>query len=73
MGGDAGQESRDGFFVSAGIRPADTSAMRRVCLQMAISTRTGLDYFMKMPVTELLELVKELNNIGKKQRVRNGD
>nr|DAE68881.1 MAG TPA: hypothetical protein [Caudoviricetes sp.] len=47
--------------------------MRRVCLQMAISTRTGLDYFMKMPVTELLELVKELNDIGKKQRVRNGD
>lgn len=69
MGGDAGQEPRDGFFVSAGIRPADISAMRRVCLQMAISTRTGLDYFMKMPVTELLELVKELNDIGKKQRV----
>ena len=73
MGGDAGQEPRDGFFVSAGIRPADTSAMRRVCLQMAMTTKTGLDYLMKLPVTELLELIKELNDIGKKQRIRNGD
>ena len=69
VGGDAGQEPRDGFFVSAGIKPADTRVMRRVCLQMAMITKTGLDYFMKLPVTELLELVKELNDIGKKQRV----
>lgn len=69
MGGDAGQEPRDGFFVSEGIKPADTRVMRRICLQMAMITKTGLDYFMKMPVTELLELVKELNDIGKKQRV----
>nr|DAR39823.1 MAG TPA: hypothetical protein [Caudoviricetes sp.] len=41
---------------------------------MAMATKTGLDYFMKMPVTELLELVKELIDIGKKQqRIRNGD
>ena len=51
------------------MKPADTRVMRRVCLQMAMITKTGLDYFMKLPVTELLELVKELNDIGKKQRV----
>lgn len=41
---------------------------------MSMMTKTGLDYLLEMPVLELLEIVKEMNNIGKEQkRIRNGN
>lgn len=74
MGCNAGEEPGNGFFVSAGIKPADTQELRRICLQMSMMTKTGLDYLLEMPVLELLEIVKEMNNIGKEQkRIRNGN
>ena len=33
---------------------------------MAASLNTGLDYFMSMPVPELLDTIEEVNEIGKR-------
>lgn len=33
----------------------------------------SVEYFMTLPLDELMETVKEVNRIAKKQRVRTGD
>ncbi len=64
----------DGFFVRAGVRPDDAAGLRRACISLSLALHAGMDYFVRMPVTELVETMKEVGRIGKeKQRVRNGD
>lgn len=40
---------------------------------MAAAGYGSVDYFMSLPMDELMETVKEVNRIAKEQRVRIGD
>ena len=73
VGSDAGKEPRYGFFVSSGIRPGDAKILRKICIRVSLATKTGLEYLMNLPVLDLLDLVKELGELGKQKRIRNGN
>ncbi len=44
-----------------------------MCIHLGIFTRTGVDYFINLPVRELLETAEEVNRIAEEQRVRAGN
>ena len=43
-----------------------------MCLRMAMSGYGQMEFFLNMPLDELLEIVKEVSQIVKEQRVRIG-
>ena len=47
--------------------------VRRLCLQMSAAGYGSMEYFMELPVDELMEVAKEVSRIVKEQRVRTGD
>ena len=32
-------------------------------------THTGIDYFMSIPITEVMEIIDEVNDIGRQKRI----
>lgn len=41
------------------MNPDDGKQLRKVCLTLSLSLRTGVDYFLRLPLGELLETGKE--------------
>lgn len=41
------------------MRPGDGRQSRKLCLSLSMALRTGVDYFMRMPLNELTETAKE--------------
>lgn len=58
---DESEDMRDAFFIQAGIRMTDIPELRRLCIRLSRYTRTGLDFFLNLPVFELMEIVNEVN------------
>ncbi len=48
----------------------DDSVFTKLSLQMARATYTSADYFINLPLDELIENIKELNKIAEKSRNR---
>lgn len=61
------------FFLRRGIRPEDGKNLRKIAIQLAMSLQTGIDYFLSLSVFELIEVAKEVEEIGRKQRTRAGN
>lgn len=51
------------------MRQEDGPTIRRIVIRVSIRLRTGIDYLLNLSVLELFEIVKEVAEIGKKQRV----
>lgn len=58
------KDVRDAFFIQAGIRPSDGAELRRLCIRLSLFMRTGLDFFLNLPVFELMEIANEVNQIA---------
>lgn len=42
--------------------------LRRICLSLSLTLRTGVDYFLRLPIGELVEVTKEaVDLIGKRK------
>ncbi len=51
----------------------DASRLRKLCIRMSMRTNAGPDYYLGLPLSELVEMVKEVNQFVKEQRVRTGN
>lgn len=47
-----------------GISPNDGMALRKIAIRLSIRLNTSLEYFMNMPVRELIEIVEEVSELG---------
>ena len=57
---------RDGFFVQAGISPSDAGILRKLCVRLCLGMRVDLEFSMNLPVSELMEIFREVKRLGKK-------
>lgn len=60
---------RGGFFVQAGLSPLNAGDLRRICIKLCLRIRADLGFVMNLPVSELMEIFREVKRFGKKQRV----
>lgn len=60
---------RGGFFVQGGLSPSDARSLRRVCIRLCLGIRADLGFVMNLPVSELMEVFREVKRFGKKQRI----
>ncbi len=61
------------FFIQSGVSVRDVSGLRRLCIRMSMLTKSGPDYYLGLPLAELREMVGEVNQVAKEQRVRAGN
>lgn len=61
------------FFIQSGVSVRDVSGLRRLCIRMSMLTKAGPDYYLGLPLSELREMVGEVNRVAKEQRVRAGN
>ena len=47
-----------------GISPNDGRVVRKIAIRLSIKLNTSMEYFMHMPVRELIEIVEEVSEIG---------
>ena len=47
-----------------GISPNDGRIVRKIAVRLSIRLNTSMEYFMNMPVRELIEIVEEVSEIG---------
>lgn len=47
-----------------GISPNDGKTIRKIAIRLSIRLNTSLEYFMNMPVRELIEIVEEVSELG---------
>lgn len=47
-----------------GISPNDGRVVRRIAIRLSIRLNTSLEYFINMPVRELIEIVGEVSELG---------
>lgn len=47
-----------------GISPNDGRVIRKISIRLSIRLNTSLEYFMNMPVRELIEIVEEVSELG---------
>lgn len=47
-----------------GISPNDGRVVRKIAIRLSIRLNTSLEYFMNMPVRELIEIVEEVSKLG---------
>lgn len=47
-----------------GISPNDGRVVRRIAIRLSIRLNTSLEYFMNIPVRELIEIVEEVSELG---------
>lgn len=50
--------------------PGDAPKLRKVIIQLSMDLRTGMDYFYSLPVTDLLDTIREVAEIGDDRRKR---
>jgi len=43
-----------------GISPNDGRVVRKIAIRLSIKLNTSMEYFMNMPVKELIEIVEEI-------------
>lgn len=54
--------------------PSDSNNLNRVIVRLAMTVQTGIDYLSGLPVTELLDVIKEVAEIGdERKRVQAGN
>lgn len=63
-----GQEPCDSFFLRSGISPTDGANLRKLAIQLSMTLRTGIDFFLSLSVFELREIAEEVADIGKQQQ-----
>lgn len=51
----------------------DASRLRKLCVRMSMLTKAGPDYYLGLPLSELVEMVREVNQVAQEQRVRAGN
>jgi hypothetical protein len=44
-------------------------ALRKLCVNLSVSLRAGVDYLLSLPIDELIELAKEVMELAKRKRV----
>ena len=68
------QEQGDQFFLRRGIRAGNGKQLRKICLELSLSLRTGVDYFLRLSLWELTDTAKEAaDTIGKwRKRIPTG-
>lgn len=47
-----------------GINPNDGRVVRKIAIRLSIKLNTSMEYFMNMPVRELIEIVEEVSELG---------
>lgn len=47
-----------------GICPNDGKVVRKIAIRLSIKLNTSMEYFMNMPVRELIEIVEEVSELG---------
>jgi hypothetical protein len=47
-----------------GISPNDGRIVRKIAVRLSIRLNTSMEYFMNMPVRELIEIVEEVSELG---------
>lgn len=53
--------------------PDDFGAIHKILVSLALRTRTGMDFFYGLSFYDVLEIMKEVIELGKKQRVPDGN
>ena len=56
------------FFYGAEISPTDGANLRKLAIQLSMTLRTGIDFFLSLSVFELREIAEEVADIGKQQQ-----
>lgn len=65
-----GKKQSAGFFIRLGIRPDDVPRLRKAIIQLSMTVQAGIDYLYSLPVSELLELIKEVTEVvNERQRI----
>lgn len=47
-----------------GIKPSDAKAIRKIAIRLSMKLNSNFEYFMKMPILELMEVVEEVVEVG---------
>ena len=47
-----------------GISPNDGRIVRKIAVRLSIRLNTSMEYFMNMPVRELIQIVEEVSELG---------
>ena len=47
-----------------GISPNDGRIVRKIAVRLSIRLNTSMEYFMNMPIRELIEIVEEVSELG---------
>ena len=69
-----GKKQSSGFFLRIGIRPDDVPRLRKAIIQLSMTTQAGIDYLYSLPVSELLDLMKEVTEVvNERKRVSAGN
>lgn len=53
--------------------PGDFGNIHKILIVLSMKLRTGIDFFYNLPFYDVLEIVKEVAEIGNKQRIQNGN
>lgn len=52
--------------------PEDFGSIRKVMVRLSLRFKTGLDFFYGLSFGEIVDIMEEVVELGKKQRVQNG-
>ncbi len=50
---------------------SDVPKMRKICIRLSLSMRTGLDYFLDMPVLAFSETISEVDQVVNESGLQN--
>lgn len=71
--GNESKEQSNGFFIRLGIRPSEIPKLRKIIIQLSMTVQAGIDYLYSLPLSELLELMKEVHEVvSDRQRIQAG-
>ncbi len=56
---------RNRIFFRFGIKISDTKDIRRLCINLSRILYTNLNFFYELPISELREIINEVNNLGR--------
>ena len=63
------QKCRDRFFLQRRIRHDSGQDIQKTSVYLAMATHTGIDFFTDLPIDEFIDVAKEVNDIGKQNKV----
>ncbi len=53
--------------------PEDFGSIQKVMIGLSVRLKTGLDFFYGLSFGEIVDVMEEVVELGKKQRVQNGN